>query len=83
MYQEQTGPNTMVLFKKDSAILFSYGTPVVVVSGSMERGVAYITRTKYSNTTTKHVNRFLALHKLAARAYFLDQEVFNLRLAQA
>ena len=79
MYQEQTGPNTMVLFKKDSAILFSYGTPVVVVSGN----IAYKTRTKYSNTTTKHVNRFLALHKLATRTYPVEQEVFNLRLAQA
>ena len=75
--------NATDLVKKDAVVLFSYGTPVVVVSGSLDRGVAYATATKYSNTTTKHVNRFLTENKLHQRVYTLDQAEFNRRLALA
>ena len=47
MKMVRTGANTTLLVKDRSVVLFSYDTPVVVVSGSLEAGVAYVTTTKY------------------------------------
>ena len=81
MKMVRTGANTTLLVKDRSVVLFSYDTPVVVVSGSLEAGVAYVTATKYSRTISKHVNRFLSDNKLACRAYQLDQAEFDRRFA--
>ena len=54
---KQLGSNQIELHTKDGTIvLFSYDTPVAALINN-----GYVkTDTKYSNTTTKHINKWLA-----------------------
>ena len=55
MKLKQIGSNqTEVVFKDGTYVLFSYETPVAV---STAEGM-FVTEQKYSNTTTKHINKW-------------------------
>ena len=61
MKLKQLGANTTLLQYEDLAqkeVLFSYETPVAV--NWLGSGVTFVTSTKYSNTTTKHINKYVA-----------------------
>jgi len=47
---------TEITFGKDNHVLFSYNTPVAAYFN----GVFYRTSKKWSNTTSKHINKWLA-----------------------
>jgi len=47
---------TEVIMNNGNHVLFSYETPVAV---STVNGM-YVTETKYSNTTTRHINKWCA-----------------------
>lgn len=60
-----------VSFKNGSVVLFSYETPVAAVH-NLE---VLVSKTKYSASTTKHVNRFI---KRWNRPFFIvEQEMIN------
>ena len=52
----QLGSNQTVLTFGENEVLFSYETPV---AGYNERIGWFRTEEKFSNTTTKHINRYL------------------------
>ena len=49
--------NASLLCLDNITILFSYQTPVAVQDS--ELAVIYVTNTKYSKTTTRHINSFV------------------------
>jgi hypothetical protein len=49
------GSNQTELWTSEATILFSYSTPVA----ACHNGVYYRTSRKYSNTTSKHITRWL------------------------
>ena len=54
MKVKQIGSNqTEIIMNNGNHVLFSYETPVAV---STVNGM-YVTETKYSNTTTRHINK--------------------------
>ena len=55
MRLKQIGSNqTEIIFNNGTHVLFSYETPVAVSTGN---GL-FVTENKYSNTTTKHINKW-------------------------
>ena len=52
------GNNETEIIYKDFHLFFSYDTPVAAYDES--EGVIYVNDTKYSHTTTAHVNKWLA-----------------------
>jgi len=54
---KQIASNMTVLYRDDSEILFSYQTPVAVYD--TKRGEYLRTETKYSQTTSRHINKWL------------------------
>lgn len=67
----QIGSNmTRVVFNRDTEVLFSYETPV---AGWDSEG-AFRTDTKYSVTTTKHINKYLgqSLARTVPQSYIND-----------
>lgn len=63
------GPNQTVVMLRGESILFSYETPVAAYIG----GVYYVTDKKHSNTTTRHINRWVDGEKCIHK----PQEFFN------
>ena len=60
MKLEQLGANTTLLQYQDVSqkeVLFSYETPVAV--NWLGSGVTFISDKKFSNTTTKHINKYV------------------------
>lgn len=53
---EPYGSNQTLVCGKGCTVLYSYKTPVALVRTD---GVAFRTGTKYSVTTSKHINKFL------------------------
>ena len=54
---KQIASNMTVLYRDGSEILFSYQTPVAVYD--VKRGEYLRTETKYSQTTSRHINKWL------------------------
>ena len=54
-------------------ILFSYRTPVACIKGIE----AFKTEKKWSNTTTRHISKWLGLHPEVWGAQFKPQEYFD------
>lgn len=54
---KQIASNMTVLYRDGSEILFSYQTPVAVYD--MKRGEYLRTETKFSQTTSRHINKWL------------------------
>lgn len=54
---KQIASNMIVLHRDNCEILFSYQTPVAVYD--VKRGEYLRTETKYSQTTSRHINKWL------------------------
>ena len=54
---KQLASNMTCLYKDGNEILFSYQTPVAVYD--VKRGEYLRTETKYSQTTSRHINKWL------------------------
>lgn len=59
MKLEQIGSNQTQIIIGEIVILFSYNTPVAAVNKSNGTGLALVTETKHSKTTSKHINQWL------------------------
>lgn len=57
--------------------LFSYKTPVATIFWQGEVIEAYQTEKKWSNTTTRHIKQWLALHPEVLGAEYKPQEWFD------
>lgn len=55
LFESLTEGNVTKMTKGDKQILWSYKTPVAVKIGD----TVYVTKTKYSTTTLKHINSFV------------------------
>ena len=70
MKVKQIGSNqTEIIMNNGNHVLFSYETPVAV---STVNGM-YVTETKYSNTTTRHINKWCAGINQDWSAYMVSQ----------
>lgn len=69
------GPNKTVMTKDtgdgEMYILFSYATPVA----AMVLGTVYVTTTKYSATTSKHIKQWAGLRPTPVDQSFIDNLV--------
>ena len=71
MKLKKIGNNETEITTKDGVLLFfSYETLVAAASYKN----VYVTETKYSNTTTKHINRWYNRNALAASPEIVKQE---------
>lgn len=67
---ENVGPNQTVIQIESGLVLFSYSTPVAACIN----GQYYITEKYHSNTTSKHISKFIGDYDLAKEK---PQEWFN------
>jgi hypothetical protein len=47
--------NLVAVWMEDLTVLYSYGTPVALIAD----GLIYVTSTKWSNTTSRHINKWI------------------------
>jgi hypothetical protein len=80
MKLKQLAPNQTEVTIDGMDILFSYQTPVAAVSRGLLGGIAYITGKKWSRTTSKHINQWLASKKYSTQK--LEPQIFFDNLAE-
>ena len=66
--------NQTELTLNNTIVLFSYETPVACI----EDNVGYKTITKYSSTTTRHINAFFVRHCITDVKTVPQQEIDNI-----
>lgn len=69
------GPNMTEIYVNDVTVLFSYKTPVAVMIDEGLGFVFYRTSKRWSNTTSRHINKWLRVYgKVASEK---PQEYFD------